>query len=305
MFLKQARTNRPSMGLERDGQCLFEGALTTVSPAIVRGQVIHGLTNSKDIKAVEDWYGQPFKNLDFYGSLVLNVPHTLTVVDPSNGEDVLRMGVLAAQGKLAPSVQEQDDPNQNYQFVKYNPDAEANLKATLTTKRITASAKLVQIKEKEPDYLIALCAYICNNAAGIKGADAAFLKLGEYIEGKLTANKNDAVDYFLRTLDPVYGGEVTKDHVFVSVDAKRAIHLNVIRYDTSRGVHYNAALPESNYGRTFDEVVEFLSAFSNSDHLGGGPKDTPYSVRGQIARIEEGKNFTYKNHDGAAPKLKK
>ena len=43
------------MGLERDGQCLFEGALTTVSPAIVRGQVIHGLTNNKDIKAVEDW----------------------------------------------------------------------------------------------------------------------------------------------------------------------------------------------------------------------------------------------------------
>jgi hypothetical protein len=293
-YLVQAKTTRQSMGLETMGQCLFDGATTTVTPAVIQGKVIHGLTRQDDIKAVEGFYGKTFKDhVDFYASLVLEVPHTLSVLNRESGEDILKLGVLSAQGKLAPSIDEQDDPNAFYQFVERDDDKVAATDATLFSKRIDAYSYLKQIKDKEPDYMLALCHYICNFNSGVKKPDQAFKKLGEYIDGKITGDgkKNEAVNYFLRILDPAYGGEKPKEEVFVRVDVERAKSLHIIRFDRTRGVWYNAAIAGSDYGTRIEDVVEFLLAITNADHLGGGPKDAEYSIRKQIAKAEAGNNF--------------
>lgn len=275
------------MGLEKDGQCLFDGATTTVTPALVQGRIQHGLSRPDDIKVVEAYYGKSLtKDTDYYATLLLEIPHTLTVLNKKNGEDVLKLGVLFAQGKLAPSVAEQDDPNANYQFVEHDDDAVAEVNATIYTKRAKATAKLVEIHEKEPKYLLALCHYICNFNSGVRKPDAAFLKLGEYIDGKLTDKKGEAVDFFLRHLDPIYGGVKPKEEVFVRVEVERAKSLHIIRFDPARGCWYNAAIPGSDYGKTIDNVVEFLLAQTNAEHLGGGPKDQEFSIRFQIAKSE-------------------
>ncbi len=275
------------MGLEEDGQCLFEGASTTVTPAIVNNKVMHGLKTPADIKKVEEGYGQPFTNLAFYGGAVqIPVSHTLDPVDPNNHIHILKMGVLAAQGKLAPSVQDEGDPNKFYQFVLEDPEAEKDLKMTLYDKRHDAIYKMRQIKDKEPGYLIALCSYICNFSSGEKKVSGAALKLGEFIEGKLSKNSNDAVDYFLQLLDPEYGGTKPKAEVIVRVEVEKAIHMGIIKKDRQKQVYYNGAMVDSDYGRTPDEVVTYLLSHTNADHLGGGPKDEPYSIRKQIAQRE-------------------
>jgi hypothetical protein len=277
------------MGLEEEGQCLFEGAVTTVSPAIVNSKVIHGLKAKEDIKKVEEGYGQPFTNLAFWANISIPVSHTLDPVDPDSPQHILKMGVLSASGKLAPSVQDEADPNRFYQFVLEDPDAEKELKMSLYDKRHDAIYKMRQIKDKEPGYLIALCSYICNFNSGEKKVSGAALKLGEFIEGKLSKNSNDAVDYFLQILDPAYGGTKPKEEVIVRVEVEKAIHLGVIKKDRQKQIYYNGAMVDSDYGRTPDEVVSYLLAVSNADHLGGGQKDEPYAIRRQIAQIESGK----------------
>lgn len=284
--IKQARTKRFSMGLEQLGMCLFEGASTTVTPAVVQGRVQHGLSNKEDIAKVEKFYGHKLdSDVDFWGTLVLSVQHTVSTLDLSSGEDILTIGVLKAQGKLSPTVADQDDPNENYQFVVVDEGAEATVTATLQRKRVTAMRKLSEIDEKDPDYMIALCKYMCSFQGGIKTKDQAFSKLAEFIEGKLTRKASEAVDYFLENIDPQFGGHTLKEQIFVRVDVEEAIKRNIIRLDRSRGVFTNSALPDSDYGRDKDAIVNFLLAITNADHLGSGsPKDEPYSIRLQLSR---------------------
>jgi hypothetical protein len=144
--------------------------------------------------------------------------------------------------------------------------------------------KLSEIDEKDPDYMIALCKYMCSFQGGIKTKDQAFSKLTEFIEGKITRKANEAVDYFLENVDPSFGGHTPKEQIFVRVDVEEAIKRNIIRLDRNRGVYTNSSLPDSDYGRDKDAVVNFLLAISNSDHLGSGShKDEPYSIRLQLA----------------------
>ena len=288
--LKQAKPSRFSMGLEKLGMCLFEGATTTVCPPVVNNKVLHGLSSPADIKIVEAHYGHPMTDYEFYGQLALTVPHTLHIIDPKNGEHLLTLGVLKVQGKLAPSVAEQADPNQNYQFVMEDLDAEAATGVSLYRKRTEAGAKLVNIDRDDPDYLIALCRFMAPHSAGVKTRDQAFAKLGEFIDGKLTRSSNEAVDYFNEHLDPAYGGQTPKEDIYIRVDVEEAIRLNIIRYDYQKTTYVNSAIPsDTNYGRSKEDVVNFLKSVSNLDHLGsGGAKDAPYSIRLQIAKQRNG-----------------
>lgn len=291
VFLKQANSQRPAMGLENLGLSAFEGATTTYSPCIFKGKVQHGLTGKEDIKIVEEHYGMKLDDptrANDWANLILSVNHDIVPLDLSNGEDLLRLSVLRAQGKLAPSIEEQADPNANYFFVLVDEGAEDEAKASIYARRTGAQIKLLEIKNDAPKYLLALSKYLINFQAGVNNVEAAYAKLCEYIDGKLTkGKKSDALDIFLRTLDPAYGGQTNREEIFLRVDIQKAINLQIIRRNDVKGHFYNAAIPDSNYGRTPDEVYSFLTLLSNTDQLGtGNDSDAPYAIRWQLKQAE-------------------
>lgn len=290
LFLKQANSGRPAMGLEAVGLSVFEGATSTFSPVIVQGKVIHGIESKADIELVEKWYGYKFENpdhVDFWAQLMLTVEHGIMPLSYKNPEDILRISVLKAQGKLAPSIEEQGDPNAHYTFVLVDEGAEETVKASIYEKRALAQSKLTEIKEKSPRYMLSLAKYLINHQTHNQSATAAYAKLYEFIEGKLNAKKNEAVDTFLQTLDPSMGGSMPKEELLLRVDIQTAIARQIIRRNNANQVYYNVAVPDSNYGRTAEEVFGFLTQMQNADHMGtGNSTDTPYSIRYQLKQSE-------------------
>lgn len=288
--IRQARTKKNKMGLEQMGIQLFEGAETQVTPAVINNKVFIGYDEKKEadtIKVIEKHYGRPLTDLSFYGSLILRIQHMPFTIDPSNGEDLLKLGVLKAQGKLAPSASEQDDPNKDYQFVMFDERQESAIKLSVYQKRAKAASYLNTILEKDPDYLLALCHYNCNYSTGISSKEGAFVKLSELIDGKLSELKEVTVDSFLKSLDPVYGGDINKDWLMARVLVASALHYNILRYSSQKGYFYNVALPDGenvSYGRNLDQVTDYLLQIHNSDHLGTGTdKDHPWAIRYQLS----------------------
>jgi len=270
------------MGLEKMGINKFEEATTTLTPAILHGKVVHGLAGG-DVKLVESHYGRPFSDTEFYGQLIITVEHTPTPIDPSNGEDILKLGLLKAEGKLAPSILDQDDVNKNYEFVLSEEGQDEEVKASVYRRRGKAIAALDEMDRKDRDYMVTVAKYLTNFSGGIKTTDQAYAKLTEFIEGKLSAKAGEAIDVFLDALDESYGGKLPRQELNVRVDIERALKTNIIRFDHSRGCYYNVANADSNYGRNKDEVVSYLLQPSNMDELGtGSSKDKPYSVRLQL-----------------------
>lgn len=277
------------MGLEDLGLSVFEGATSTYSPAIVNGVVQHGLENPKDIAAVESYYNRKFDRQDdlpAWANVILTVDHSLMPIDPKNPEDLLRLGILKAQGKLSPTIDEQSNPNANYVFVLVNEGAQQEEEASIYKKRTQAHATLQEISEKSPKYMIALAKYLVNHQGGNNSENAALLKLSEMIDGKLHAKKTEAIDQFLNALDPSYGGRIPKEEITLRVDIQRAITQGIIRR-SDKGFWYNPAAPGSDYGNSPDQIYTFLSQIVNSDHLGTGTdSDAPYSVRYQLKKME-------------------
>lgn len=290
IHIQQAKTNRAAMGLEKHGLSVFENANTTYSPAVVGGKVMHGLESREDIKVVEEYFGHSLSSssdLKFWANVVVTMPHTNYIINPNSGPDVLLMGLLKASGELAPSIEEQADPNRRYKFVLYNATAIDEAKASVTLRRGKMVTKLTELYEKEPKYIIALCRYLWDFREGqIRNAEQAFGKLTEFIEGKMTkGSKSDPIEKLKDALDPKYGGNLSKETLYISLDVRDAIALNIIRFDTGKQYFFNAAAEGSNYGRTTEEVLRFLAAVTNSDHLGAGSKDDqPYSIRLQLSK---------------------
>ena len=289
LYLKQANAKRPAMGLEDLGLCVFENAASTYSPAVVNGVVQHGIENPKDIALVEQYYNRKFdraEDLQSWANLILQVEHSQMPIDPKNPEDILRLGILKVQGKLAPSIDEQSNPNANYVFVLVNEGAQQEEEASIYKKRRDAHGLLKEISEKSPKYMIALAKYLLNFQGGSNSENAALLKLSEMIDGKLHAKKAEAIDQFVNSLDPIYGGRITKEEITLRVDIQRAITQGIIRRN-DKGIYYNPAVPGSDYGNSPDQIYTFLSQIVNSDHLGTGTDtDAPYSVRYQLKKME-------------------
>lgn len=279
------------MGLERYKLNSFEGAEQTVSPVIFRNKVQHGLKTQADIDLVESHYNMSFTDPARFGDwagIFIRVPHIEYIIDLKNGQDVLMLGLLAEQGYLAPSIAEQGDVNKRYKFVLHNEAEIDELKVSIYARRAKAISKITEILEKEPKYLVAVCRYLLSSSTGIQNKNQAFVKLTEYIEGKLSVDgkKGEAVDTVLAALDPSYGGSLTKETLYISLDVSDAIYHNIIRYDNTKQFYYNVAAEGSNYGRTRDDVMAYLSAVTNADHLGTGSfDDAPYSVRYQLEKL--------------------
>lgn len=277
------------MGYEDLGLNCNENAFTMTQMSYKDGVWAHGLS-AEDQKKVEKYYNRSFSKAEdspFWASKVFKVPHTNDMIDPNSPEDILKLGVLTATGLLAPNTSEQDNPHRSYRFVLVNPGKDEEKEATLYQRRFKAAGYLDQIKSEEERYLVYLSKYLLNNQSGVMSTpQTAFVKLAKYIQGELEgSNKNDAVDLFLASLDPKYGGTKSKDELYLEVDVNDAIKRQIIRMDRNRQVFYNPMIPDSDYGRNITEVVNFLSNPKNMDHLGtGSDSDSVYAIRYQLAK---------------------
>lgn len=294
ILLKQANTGKPAMGLETQGLQLFEPAFTTISVPVVGNTVYHGLTNESDISKVETYYGRKFtERPDLWGQVSIDVPHTVVPVDPNNAEHILMIGLLRFNDWLAPSLADEKNPNKNYKFVLYSEEKEAEISATTHRRKAAMIAVISEIDVKDPEYLITLARTLCNFSAGIKTKDQAMLKLSEFLDGKLSnMSVSECVEVFRKTLDPIYGGDTTKESLFMDLIVNDAITNNIIRWYQPKGYYYNPAVPDGvglSYGRTKKEVAEFLSAISNSDHYAG----SEYAVLDLLKNKANQKEFLY------------
>lgn len=277
------------MGYEQIGLSVAEGAQTSTPIPFTNRGFKHGLSDS-ELKIVEKHYNKSFskpEHNEFWANLEFKTPHTEEVIDMTNPENILRLSVLSVAGYLAPNTEDQKNRFSSYKFVLRNEGEEEKAKASIYQKKTKAATVLEKIRETEAPYMIALARFLTGNSAGIKTAESAFVKLMDFIEGKVTSTKGEAVDQFLSALDPKYGGNKLMSETMLEVTIQDAIMHGIIRYDKNRQTYYNPASPDSNYGRDKNEILAFLTNIKNQDHLGAGnDKDAPYAVRYLLARAE-------------------
>lgn len=276
LSIKQAPTTFKKLG---NTIRKFEGTESTFEIPYVKKKWLHGLRSNKEIQKVESHYGRSFSNPEdneFWGSLKFSLNHFIEPLSGlDNPEDLLKVRVLEASKILTSSYQDFiSNENGDRDFILYDENEETSVTASLYEKRDLAVAELVNIK-KTPKYLIAVAKSLLPVNMSIPSKDAAYVKLREYIDGKVIKNKTEAVDKFLACL------EKDKSILYVEVDFDEAFRKNVIRKNSNKRF-YNP-MTGVEYGKTKDEAVSFLMNPKNQDELGTGLKgDEPYSIRAQL-----------------------
>lgn len=278
IVIQQAATDQFRLGLEQEGKQLYELAASTYEIPVVNGKLNHGLTPD-EAKIVEAFYGLQFDNPDHRSSwtnIVLEIKHSMKVINPSNPQDLLLLGVLKSNGILASSAEDvQMDPQAKYVFVLRNEGDEERQKATLYERLDENITRLSQINKESKKYLMALAKYLTNSLT-IGTDQLAYTKLRDYIDGKYTRTQKEALNRFETTL------EMDKTRLYTIVDVKEALYRNIIRRDVNQRF-YNP-LTTTVYGKTEEEVVDFLMRVENQDELGVGVDAPPYSIRKQLTK---------------------
>jgi hypothetical protein len=167
------------------------------------------------------------------------------------------------------------DPQAKYVFVLRNEGDEERQKATLYERLDENITRLSQINKESKKYLMALAKYLTNSLT-IGTDQLAYTKLRDYIDGKYTRTQKEALNRFETTL------EMDKTRLYTIVDVKEALYRNIIRRDINQRF-YNP-LTTTVYGKTEEEVVDFLMRVENQDELGVGVDAPPYSIRKQLTK---------------------
>lgn len=273
IVIQQAATDQFRLGLEQDGKQLYELAASTYEIPVVNGKLQHGLT-PEEAKTVEAFYGLQFDNPDHRSSwtnIVLEIKHSMKVIDPNNPADLLLLGVLRQNGILANTLEDvQLDPMAKYVFVMRNEGDEERQKATLYERVDECITKLSHINKESKKYLMAIAKFLTGSLT-IGNEQLAYTKVRDYIDGKYTRTQKEALNRFEDVL------EMDKSKLFVTIDVKEAIYRNIIRRDVNQKF-YNP-LTSVVYGKTEEEVVDFLMRAENQDELGVGVDAQPYSIR--------------------------
>lgn len=278
IIIKQAPSNEFRLGLEKQNLNMFENTENTFEiPMDLGGKFLHGL-NDEEKKIVEEHYNHQFDNkehMEFWSNLTFKLLGTLNALEPNHPETILQLGVLNAMKQTAPSLEDASNPMANYKWIVYKEGEEEEMKATYYEKLDDAIVQLSKLRSVKK-YLLAIAKYLLPSSAGIgNNTEKAYVKLREFIEGKLTKKKNEPVDKFLSSLN------IDKELLYCTIDFRTAFRKNVIRKN-SKGYYYNP-LSSTEYGKNEDAVVKFLMNPKNQEELGTGGKDDPnYSIRYQL-----------------------
>lgn len=279
ILIKQAPTDEFRLGLEKEGLQLYEQATSSYEIPYVNGKFNHSLTKDQQ-KIVESYFGHKFDDpasKDFWSSMHVEIPHTIKVIDFKNANDLLLYGIMKSYGILAPSTEAAlTDKMSKYVFMVQDDHEEEQVKATLNERRDVAIISINDIRSKSKPYLIALAQYIFNEL-GIESDTLAYNKLREFIDGQmlsLSKTKKGALEIFEKAL------EIEKAKLYVIMDVRKAVAKNIIRKDANQRF-YNS-LNGATYGKTLDDVVEYLMRPENTEELGSMNSPHPTSIRAQL-----------------------
>lgn len=140
-----------------------------------------------------------------------------------------------------------------------------------------AYAKLADLDENNPDFMVALANFIAPTSIGRLNPNTAYLFIDEFLKGKYNnGSELEAVNQFNKLLSD------SKDKIIVGSVVKEAIFKNVIRKEQSKYVN---GLSKTVLGNTEIDVINFLLKDENQEELGMGlPTDQSWSIREQLRR---------------------
>ena len=258
----------------------FEQTESTYEMNLKNGKWQHGLRNQGEIDKVEEFYGYKFTDkseeaMEFWSGLTFNLKHFIEPIESlDNPEDLLKVRVLQEAKVISSSLEDSVTGESNSDFILYDEDAEVKMTATLYQKQDEAFNKLFILKET-PKHCMAIASYLLPSNTKIKDKDTAYVRLPEYIDGKIIKGKNAAVSNFVNAVN------MDKPLLYVTVDFNQGIRQNIIRKNSNN--KYFNVMSGTEYGLNSDESIAFLMNPANQDELGTGAKtDKPYSLRYQL-----------------------
>lgn len=273
MVIRQNPTDRFRMGLETENIRVFESATTSFEIPFVNGKFEHGLSDA-DKTFVEKHYGRSFTNqsdADFWKNMVFQHNNYLSVKDPKSAESVLHVSVMKVLGIACTS----EEPDTNATFVITTDEFDDNAKMTATEKFDILIGRLLDLK-KTKKHLLAVAKYILPISTGIgQNETVAYLKLREYLDGKLTPTKKEALNTFEKVL------EMDKTRLYVTTDFREAFQLNIVRRDNAH-FFYNP-ISDTRYGKTEEEAITYLMDIKHQEEIGTwSAEDATFSIRHQL-----------------------
>lgn len=277
------------MGLEEEGLQVWELATSLVPIPKRMGKWNHGLTK-EELKVVEDYYGHSFDNPDhdsFWNNQMFQIKHTRMVLRPDNPEDILKAGIIKTMGLAATSMQEvENNPMARYTFVIEDAAAEQEMATSLYEMQDECIVELNKLRNtpNSERYLFALAVHLfpqgmVGSISDIKASTKlVYTRLREFIDGNHTETQKDGPTKFLAALD------IDKGRMLVKCDVTEAIRHGVIRKDRTKNQYYNS-MSQTVYGKSVDQVVDFLLQQDQEEELGIGSNPPSWSIRTQLRNV--------------------
>lgn len=270
------------LGFDKYQEGKFPGTKTVIIPfKQMNGQYRHGVTNETDRQFIEDKFfgGQSLESevaKEYYRTCSVELNPDITFFDTENPESLLKFYIaVSAEEIVAKSRADAKSKSMSVRPFIVEDGVEVKKEQLSVRQKVNkARAKLAEL-ETEPTYMVVLAKYLAPSNAGITNEQNAYIYLDDLLTGKYTDDSElVAVNRFNQALS------VDKEILYVASDVKEAIYKNVIR---KQGGVFTNPISQTPYGRTEEEVVNFLSQDMNQEELGTGtPLDKPYSVRFQL-----------------------
>ena len=276
VFIKQAKTDQFRLGSSL--QFFADAELTTEIP-LKNGRIVYQLSKEEK-ELVENFYGleldNPAHTMEWLERVTLNTKPTIDVVNADDAESVLKKGILLANNTYAPSLEASQDVMKGYKFVLYDQGQEELQKYTLNEVFHKAIGELIKLRKKSRK-LLAVAKYVLPATVGIQdNEERAYNSLTDFLDGKFEGkSRRKSIDEFLGAL------YMDETRLFVTIDFKEALRKNIIRTDADG--YYMNPLSGNRYGKTRDEVIDYLCNPINQEELGLNNKDDKsYSIRYQL-----------------------
>lgn len=276
IFIKQAPTDQFRLGHSLQ---YFEDAKITTEIPLKNGKITY-ILSKEEKKIVEEHYGLELDNpahvTQWLDSVILDTKATIDVISKDDPESILKKGILLANNTYAPNLEAAQDVMKGYKFVLYDKDQEEGQKYTLNEVYHDAIVELAKLRKKKKK-LLAVAKYVLPATVGIQDNDnRAYNSLTEFLDGKFEGkSRRKSIDEFM---DALYMDET---RLFVTIDFKEALRKNIIRTDSDG--YYMNPLSGNRYGKTRDEVIDYLCNPVNQEELGlNNKEDKPYAIRYQL-----------------------
>lgn len=270
------------LGFDKYQEGKFPGTKTVIIPfKQMNGHYRHGVTNETHREFIEKNFfgGESLESevaKDYFRTCMVELNPDITFFDTENPESLLKYYIaISAPEIVAPSRADAKSKSMSVRpFIVEDGVEIKKEQLSIRQKTNKARAKLAEL-ELEPNYMLVLAKYLAPANAGISDSEKAYIYLDDLLTGKYTNDSElIAVNRFNQALS------VDREILYISSDVKEALYKNIIR---KQGGIFTNPISQTPYGRTEEEVINFLSQDMNQEELGTGTQlDKPYSIRFQL-----------------------